>query len=341
MAAPVVSSVSPSQGPLAGGTTVTVTGTGFTGATAVQFGSSAAASFTVLSSTQISAVTPAGSGTVNVAVTTSQGTSTQSVSYTYVAAPSVSSLAPGQGPTSGGTSVTLTGTGFTGAGAVRFDATPAASFAVFSATRIIAVTPVHPAGAAAVTVTTPGGTSSPDDPNTYFYYAALPSLTDVAPPSGASAGGTLTTLTGNGLVGATAVRFDTTPAASFTVVSATQITAVTPAHAAGAAAVTVTTPGGTSNPVSYVYLDAPTLVSLAPDRGPTYAGTAVTLTGTNLAATTGVRFGTTAASFTVLSPTSITAVAPTGAAGAVAVTVLTPAGVSNGLTYTRFAGPAV
>ncbi|MFF4758258.1 IPT/TIG domain-containing protein [Streptomyces sp. NPDC001292] len=340
MAAPTVSSISPNQGPSAGGTTVTVTGTGFTSATAVQFGGRAATSFTVLSSTQLTAVPPSGTGTVNVTVTTSQGTSTQTVTYTYVAAPTVSGLTPSQGPVSGGTTVTLTGTNLSGATVVLFDGIAATSFTVLSATRIIAVTPAHAAGAAAVTVTTPGGTSNPDDPSAYFYYAPVPSLTDIAPPSGPSAGGAAATLTGTGLLNATAVRFDAA-AASFTVVSATQISVVTPVHAAGAAAVTVTTPGGTSNPLSYVYLDAPTLTSVTPDQGPTYAGAVVTLTGTNLTTTTGVEFGGVPASFTVLSPTSITAVAPAGAAGAVTITVTTLAGVSNGLTYTRIAGPAI
>ncbi|MFF6783708.1 IPT/TIG domain-containing protein, partial [Streptomyces sp. NPDC012510] len=96
MAAPVVSSVSPNQGSVSGGTTITVTGTSFTGATAVRFGSKAATSFTVNSSTQITAVSPSGTGTVNVTVTTSQGTSTQTVTFTYVttSAPSLSSISP-------------------------------------------------------------------------------------------------------------------------------------------------------------------------------------------------------------------------------------------------------
>ncbi|MES4892199.1 IPT/TIG domain-containing protein [Streptomyces sp. NPDC096012] len=58
---PVVSSVSPAQGPVSGGTTVVITGTGLTGATAVRFGSANAASYTVNSADQITAVTPAGS----------------------------------------------------------------------------------------------------------------------------------------------------------------------------------------------------------------------------------------------------------------------------------------
>ncbi|MDX3457169.1 IPT/TIG domain-containing protein, partial [Streptomyces sp. ME02-8801-2C] len=214
-------------------------------------------------------------------------------------------------------------------------------FTVNSSTQITAVAPAHAAGAAAVTVTTPGGTSNAADPNAYFFYAALPLLTVLAPPSGPTAGGTAVTLTGSDLLAATAVQFGGVAAASFTVNSSTQITAVAPAHAAGAAAVTVTTPGGTSNPVDYVYLNAPVLVSLAPALGPTDTGTVVTLTGSDLAATTTVQFGADSASFTVASPTQITAVVPNGPTGPVTVTVTTPAGTSNGLTYTRIAAPSI
>ena len=71
--APTVTSVSPTSG--AGGATVTITGTNFTGATAVSFGGTAAASFTVNSATQITATAPTGTGTVDVRVTTAAGTS--------------------------------------------------------------------------------------------------------------------------------------------------------------------------------------------------------------------------------------------------------------------------
>ncbi|MFJ9742936.1 IPT/TIG domain-containing protein [Streptomyces sp. NPDC101166] len=427
MAAPVVSSVSPNQGPAAGGTTVTVTGTGFTGATAVRFGTKLATSFTVNSSTQITAVAPSGSGSVVVTVTTNQGTSAQQVPFTYTAtpapslsgispgqglpaggttvtltgtnltgatavkfdgvaatsytvnsstqitavtpahaagaaavtvttpsgtsnaltftylaaAPSVTGLSPGQGPASGGTTVTLTGTNLTGATEVRFDDVAATSFTVNSSTQITAVTPAHVAGAAAVTVTTPGGTSNPDNPSAYFFFAATPSLTAVNPGAGPTTGGTTVTLTGSDLLGATAVKFDGVAATSYTVDSSTQITAVTPAHAAGTAAVTVTTPGGTSNSLVYSYLAAPTLSSLVPTQGPTHAGAVITLTGANLTTTTSVRFGVTPVSFTVVSPTQITAVAPAGPSGPVTVTVVTPAGTSNGLIYARTDAPVI
>jgi hypothetical protein len=340
MAAPTLSSVSPNQGPSSGGTTVTLSGTGFTGVTSIKFGSANATSFTVTSSTQIVAVTPSGTGVVDVTVTTGEGTSAQTVTYTYVAAPVLSSVTPTQGPTSGGTTVILTGAGFTGATAVRFDGTAATAFVVNSPTQITATTPAHAAGAAAVTVTTPGGTSNPDNPPAYFFYAAAPTISGITPDSGSVAGGTTVVLTGTGFTGATAVRFDGI-AATFTVNSPTQITATTPAHAAGAAAVTVTTPGGTSNPLTYVFLQAPTLTSLSPNQGPTTGGNSIILTGTNLTTTTSVQFGGTPASFTVISPTQVTATPPAGAAGAVVVTVTTAGGVSNGLAYIRVAGPVI
>jgi hypothetical protein len=76
VAGPAVTSISPSSGPITGGTTVTITGTGFTGATKVAFGDVAATSFTVVSSTEITAVSPAQAAAAhNVYVTTPAGTS--------------------------------------------------------------------------------------------------------------------------------------------------------------------------------------------------------------------------------------------------------------------------
>ena len=82
---PVVTSISPSSGPAAGGTQVTITGSGFTGATSVLFAGSTAlgnsgsggpaTTIQVVSDTQITAIAPAGSGTVDVTVTGPGGTS--------------------------------------------------------------------------------------------------------------------------------------------------------------------------------------------------------------------------------------------------------------------------
>src|SRR5262249_57745762 len=72
--APTVTSVNPNTGPTSGGTSVTITGTNFSGATAVRFGSNAAGSFTVDSATQITATSPAGVGTIEGTHATTPGT---------------------------------------------------------------------------------------------------------------------------------------------------------------------------------------------------------------------------------------------------------------------------
>jgi uncharacterized protein YhjY with autotransporter beta-barrel domain len=85
---PIVTAISPTSGPTSGGTTVTVTGSGFTGATNVMFGTQPAANFVIASDTSLIAVTPTGSaGTAQVTVTTPSGTSatTAQANFTFVA----------------------------------------------------------------------------------------------------------------------------------------------------------------------------------------------------------------------------------------------------------------
>lgn len=84
--APTVTALSPTSGPAAGGTAVTVTGTGLTGATAVAFGSAEATSLVVVSDTEVTVDSPAGTdGTsVDVTVTTPVGTSAAGVTFSYV-----------------------------------------------------------------------------------------------------------------------------------------------------------------------------------------------------------------------------------------------------------------
>jgi hypothetical protein len=216
-AAPTVTSIAPTSGPAAGGTSVTVTGTNFTGVTAVKFGSNNASSFTVNSATSITTTAPAGSGTVDVTVTTPGGTSATSGSdqFTYVAAPTVTSVAPGSGPAVGGTSVTITGTNFTGATAVKFGGT-AASFMFVSATSITATSPARSAGIVDVTVTTAGGTSATGVADGFTYVAPTFTLsvgvsgsgTVTSTPSGISCGSTCSASFASG----TQVTLNETPA---------------------------------------------------------------------------------------------------------------------------------
>lgn len=162
----------------------------------------------------------------------------------------------------------------------------------------------------------------------------------ISPNQGSSGGGTLVTITGTNLSGATAVHFGTRSATSVTNVSPTQVTAVSPSGN-GVVGVTVTTPGGTSNPVSFFYVGAPFKQSLSPTSGSTAGGETVTITGTGLSTATSVSFGANDATPTVVSDGQITVAAPAGAAGSVGVSVTTAGGTNNGLSYTYIAVPTV
>ncbi|WP_274426302.1 beta strand repeat-containing protein [Chelativorans sp. YIM 93263] len=240
--APMITDIAPATGTTAGGTTVTITGTELTGATAVTFGGTAANSFTVDSATQITATTPArAAGAADVVVTTPGGSATATGGFTYeVPAPTLSSINPNAGPGAGGTTVTIAGTGLTGATAISFGGTPATSFTVDSATQITATTPAHATGTVDVTVTTPGGSDTLTDA---FAFVAPPTITGIAPTAGSSVGRTHVIITGADLAGATVVTFGST-AARFIQEGPAQISATADPHPAGAVDVTVTTPGG-------------------------------------------------------------------------------------------------
>ena len=172
VAAPTVSSIAPSGGPTAGGTTVVITGSNFAGATAVNFGAAAAASFTIDSATLITATSPAGSGIVDVTVTNAAATSAAGAAdqFTY-AAPAVSSIAPSSGAAAGGTGVEITGANFAGATAVQFGSNYA-SFTVDSADSISATAPSG-SGTVDVTVTVSGQTSATSAADQFTYIPAL------------------------------------------------------------------------------------------------------------------------------------------------------------------------
>ncbi len=158
--------------------------------------------------------------------------------------PTVTSVSPNEGPEAGGTSVTITGTNFSGATAVKFGATEAAKYEASSETSIVATAPSHVAGAVEVTVTTPYGTSGKTSADEYAY-RSKPTVTNVQPDAGPASGGTTVMISGAGLGGATEVKFGETIAASYMVISETWISAVSPAGS-GTVDVTVAGAGGTS-----------------------------------------------------------------------------------------------
>ena len=283
---------SAAEGSIAGGTTVEITGTGFVSGSTVTFVEESggvassdnvllpATGVTVDSPTSITAVSPAvteGSDYF-VTVTTPNGTSAYNPVFRYtLIPPTVTGLSVDTGPTTGGTSVTISGSGFVEGAIVDFvdqssgAVLPASYVSVSSDTKITAVSPAVTDGTVYdVTVTTPTASSSETVP--FTYREVIPTVSNLTPAVGPSTGGTPITITGTSFFNGATVTFVedaggvpanptvSVPAASATVTSATTITTVTPAVTAGTTYfVLVTTGAGTSGDGAYfTYQVAPT-----------------------------------------------------------------------------------
>ena len=243
--APTITSVTPSSGKVAGGTTITLTGTGFLGGATINLGSSACTSVSIVSGTSATCVAPANAngGPVNVVLTNSDAQiATLASGYTfYMSFPGASSITT---PTSG---VQLTVNWalvtdaidsyqiFTvsGGGVPTFIASVASNVASYTATNL-----------------TPGTTyklrvraynnAGANDGNTNDLSATTlanvpPTLTVVSPTTGVISGGTTITLTGSGFVQSPAptITIGGTACTSVTWVSATSATCVTPVKGIG------------------------------------------------------------------------------------------------------------
>jgi hypothetical protein len=177
-APPAITSISPTSGLTLGGTSVTITGSGFIGVSEVKFGDTKAASYLIDSDTQMRAIAPAhAEGTVSVRLKSPGGSSTDTAAddytYTLPVTPTITSLSPTSGSTAGGTSVTINGTGFDLVSSVLFGDEPAVSYVVNSPTKITAVAPSHAEGTVRVRVTAVGGTTADTAADDYTYVAAV------------------------------------------------------------------------------------------------------------------------------------------------------------------------
>ena len=256
--APTVTGVSPTNGPAGGTNTVTVSGTGLTGATAVDFGTAnPGTSIDVAAGgASLTVTAPSGAGTVNVTVTTPNGTSATSASddYTYNPAPTVTGVSPTNGPAGGTNTVTVSGTGFTGATAVDFGtANPGTSIDVAAGGASLTVTAPSGAGTVNVTVTTANGTSATSVSDDYTYNPA-PTVTAVSPDNGPPGGTNTVMVTGTGFVsGSTMVDFGSNAGTSVDVTGSMSLSVVVPSGS-GTVSVTVsTTSGGMSTPLADGY----------------------------------------------------------------------------------------
>jgi hypothetical protein len=314
---PVLVGISPSHGPT--GTMVTFQLAASQPVTSVSFGSQTVSQNLTSSNFQVAA--PAGSGTVDVTVTNNTGSTTLPAAFTYD--PAVTGVSPSSGPT--GTTVTISGSNFTGLQQVKFGAF-IAIVSNYTDSAITATVPSGPINGTTVNViVTAGNVQSADTAADDFTYSATagPTITGVS-GSCTLAGGTTIAVTGTGfVVGATATIGGDN--ANINVTSATTATVTCPAQGSTGTyplVITYNSQGTNAFNVTYAAAAQPTVTSVVPNMGPLAGGNSVTVNGTNFQSSgLVVTFGANTATCSNVTATAMTCTAPAHSAGAVDVTV--------------------
>lgn len=315
-APPVITSFAPNTRQVGGA--VTIYGRNFTGTTALVFSNAIAQpTFTIVNDTTITTTVPAGAVSGTVSATNANGTGVSTAVMNIIQPPTIVSFNPAT--TTRGATVTITGTNFGSVTQVQFNGVNAV-FTINSATQLTATVPAT-ATTGNISVINPAGTANSA---TAFTVILAPTVTLLTPATGPV--GSSVDITGTNFQAITNVAFNGV-AASYTVVSTTNISATVPAGAT-TGVVSVTNGSGTGNSATnFTVTTPPTITAFNPSSGG--AGTVVTITGTNFTGATAVTFnGIAAASFVVNSSTQITAtVGATATTGLIVVT--TPSGTVN------------
>ncbi len=270
---PTITSITPNIGPIAGGTAVTLTGTGFflgasttpnvgpitggtdtgffSGAIVVSIGGSLCSSVTLLSSTTLTCVTGAASvaGISSVIVTNPDNQlATQLNGFIYQGTPpTLTQIAPTSGSNSGSTPVTLTGTGFLTGAYATIDGLNCNSLVVVSSTTITCITPAHDLGTVIVAVTNPDLTSASTlTPIFYTYTGPAPTISQLTPSAGGS--GTTVSISGLNFRPSSTIAINGNACSNPTFINTDTLSCVTPFGIGGnSVSFVVTNPDGTSS----------------------------------------------------------------------------------------------
>lgn len=313
--AATISSFTPQLGPP--GTQVEVTGTGFTGTTAVQIGT-VNADFSVVTANLLRVVVPPEPLSGPLRVTGPSGTLVTAA--WFYAPPRISDFDPPRAGTN--TPVTINGVNFQFANAVKFNGSNA-TFSVTAPTQIRATIP-YGATSGSITVETPAG--QVQSINAFQVSSPAPIVDSLLPAIGAP--GAPVTILGANFANANKVTFNGAVAA-FAVTADTQIAATVPAAATTGPLVVTTPKGSSTNVVTFTVTRIPVITNFYPAVAA--AGASVTVEGINFSNVTGISFnGRGAAGFGTPAPGQITAVVPSGATtGFIRVTNSFGTGVSS------------
>ncbi|MBN2496429.1 MAG: IPT/TIG domain-containing protein [Deltaproteobacteria bacterium] len=320
---PQIDAIAPAAGPTAGGTDVEIRGQGFSDACELFFSAEPVTGPGPDSAMLWSAVSPPGlAGPADVRISNPVAESTLESGFVYLPEASgglsVTGVAPGSGPVSGGQEVIVAGEGFSAPlRSVRFGGAEATSLQVIDDRQARVSVPEGDPGMVAVRVSTDAGQASLA--NAYRFYRPL-EVTGIEPGSGPAEGGTPFRILGSSMTLGVQATFGGTPV-PLQLVSETEMTGIAPPGPPGPVDVRVF--DGDSEirlPGAFTYLQALDLARVDPDTGSQAGGTWVRIYGQGFGPELQVFFGDQPAHIVqILSPSLLTARTPRGEPGEVAV----------------------
>jgi len=344
----LVESIAPSEGPVEGGTPVTVRGTGFAADARLMIGGRRALAIEVVDDQTIIAITPPGTaGTADVHVSQASAVAALRRGFTYTRRPAVDMVIPAAGPVTGGTRVTVRGAGFGAPAAVWFGDVQSPSVAILGEDAVEAVTPAAAGpGPVAVSVSTPRGLARLDA--AFFYVQGATTggplrLLAVTPATGSVLGGERVALVASGLpadgelsvlFGAGAATVESVDAAhGMAFLRTPAVPAPGPVDVAA-----VGSTGGDTLPDGFRYEAGLAVTAVAPASGPAEGGTPVTVLGAGFAAGAQLFVGALPATgVRVVDAGRIQAVTPVGSPGLADVRVVqggARAALADGFLFT-------
>jgi hypothetical protein len=341
--APTVDSISPTSGSTLGDEPVVVYGANFLTGVKVYIGGALCKNLVLVSSTEANCETPprtAGTAVVKVVNLDLQSVVSDDrdnvaeageFTFTYLANPVFSSVSPDGGAVSGGTNVTITGTGFYSGLDVKFGGSSGSS-----CTSIV----VAPSGKS-LTCTSPAGSlgtadiyiENPDGQNVNssaaYTYRNPPVISSVSPTGGSVSGGTIVNLLGSDFVVGSTIKINNKTCTSPVFLNSSSYICYAPNNMGPAVAdVVITSPDTQSSTLgsSYTFRYAPSVSSVSPSQGTANGGDTIVITGSDFLASATVKIGTGDCAVTALTATTITCTTPPGTAGDVTVKVTNPDG---------------
>lgn len=322
-----INSILPASGSTTGNTLVDIYGTGFQAGVTVTIGGSSCTGLVLVDSTKLTCLTPAhAAGGTNVVVMNPGATEVAGNNfYTYTGAPFLDYISPPGGPTTGGTVIYITGTGFINGATVNISGIPCLNPSVTNSTTMTCVSPANTPGTYSLNVINPDNQSSS---SANYVYSVAPTIVNVSPSGGSVTGGTTLTITGTNLLNTLSVKLGSSlNCGSLVVVSPTSLTCVTPSAGAATYAVKAIMNDNqeVTLPSAFTYANAPVVSGVDFPYGSLAGGETIIINGSGFVnGATGKLGATSCSTTTFLNSSSLSCVTPPNANGLVEIKVTNP-----------------